>query len=95
MHHSNDISAVNRYVDILGMSRIVRLMAIKPTRILIDVPAELLRAIEDYRYTQRIPSRALAIRRLIETGLETTLTDDAPEPSYDPGPAPKTTETAK
>jgi metal-responsive CopG/Arc/MetJ family transcriptional regulator len=54
------------------------------SRILIDVPRELLRAIEDYRYTQRIPSRAEAIRQLIERGLHTTLTDAEPEPKTSP-----------
>lgn len=50
------------------------------SRILVDVPRELLRAVEDYRYTQRIPSRAEAIRQLIERGLHTTLTDAETEP---------------
>ena len=69
-------------------------MDIKPTsRILVDVPRELLRAVEDYRYSQRIPSRAEAIRRLIELGLHTTLGDDSADTPYDPGPAQK--ETAK
>ena len=61
-------------------------MDIKNSRILVDIPRELLRAVEDYRYSQRIPSRAEAIRRLIELGLQTTLGDDAGAP-YDPGSA--------
>ena len=59
-------------------------MDIKNSRILVDIPRELLRAVEDYRYSQRIPSRAEAIRRLLEIGLQTTISDDAPA-SYDPG----------
>jgi hypothetical protein len=57
-----------------------------PKRILVDLPRELLRAVEDYRYSQRIPTRAEALRRLLELGLQTTLGDDGPA-SYDPGPA--------
>src|SRR5438477_8505875 len=39
------------------------------TRKLVSLPAELSRAIEDYRFTNRIGSESEAIRRLIETGL--------------------------
>jgi hypothetical protein len=92
MHHSNDISHVNGYLDIFGMPRIVRLMAIKPKRILIELPPELFRAIEDYRYSQRVPTRVEAIRQLIERGLHTTIDDDTPGENYDPGPAPKAKE---
>jgi metal-responsive CopG/Arc/MetJ family transcriptional regulator len=63
-------------------------MDAKTSRILIDIPRELLRAVEDYRYSQRIPSRAEAIRRLIELGVQTTLGDDGSAP-YDPGPRQK------
>jgi len=64
-------------------------MDIKNSRILVDIPRELLRAVEDYRYSQRIPSRAEAIRRLIEMGLQTTLGDDSADQPYDPGPRQK------
>lgn len=64
-----------------------------PKRILVDLPRELLRAVEDYRYSQRIPTRAEALRRLLELGLQTTISDDA-KASYDPGPA-RQKETAK
>jgi metal-responsive CopG/Arc/MetJ family transcriptional regulator len=60
-------------------------MDIKNSRILVDIPREILRAVEDYRYSARIPSRAAAIRQLIEMGLQTTLGDDGPAP-YGPGP---------
>jgi hypothetical protein len=80
-HHSNDILDVNGYIDIFRFRCIVHIMDIKnSSRILIDVPRELLRAIEDYRYTERIPSRAEAIRQLIERGLHTTLTDEEAHP---------------
>lgn len=64
-------------------------MDAKTSRILIDIPRELLRAVEDYRYSQRIPSRAEAIRRLIELGVQTTLGGDDDPASYDPGPRQK------
>jgi len=48
-------------------------------RIPADIPRPLLRAIDDYRFSQRLPSRAEAIRQLIELGLQTTLADDASE----------------
>jgi metal-responsive CopG/Arc/MetJ family transcriptional regulator len=55
-------------------------------RIITPIPRELLRAIEDYRFSNRLPSRAEAIRQLIELGLQTTLGDDGPA-SYDIAPA--------
>jgi metal-responsive CopG/Arc/MetJ family transcriptional regulator len=54
-------------------------------RIITPIPRELLRAIDDFRFSQRLPSRAEAIRQLIEMGLQTTLGDDDKAP-YDPGP---------
>ena len=48
-------------------------------RIITPIPRPLLRAIDDYRFSQRLPSRAEAIRQLIELGLQTTLADDASE----------------
>jgi hypothetical protein len=47
-------------------------MAVDPhrmTRKLVSLPHELLRAIEDFRFQQRIKTESEAIRRLIETGL--------------------------
>lgn len=41
------------------------------TRIIIPTPASLLRQIDDYRFENRIPSRAAAIRRLLEIALTT------------------------
>jgi len=87
---NSDILDVNVYLDIISIFRIVHSMNIKSSRILVDLPRELLRAVEDYRYSQRIPSRAEALRRLIEKGLESTLSDEPGAPtSYDPGPPQK------
>lgn len=38
-------------------------------RIITPMPPSLVRAIDDFRYEKRAPSRAEAIRRLIEIGL--------------------------
>jgi metal-responsive CopG/Arc/MetJ family transcriptional regulator len=45
------------------------------TPVLIRLAAELLTEIDDWRYAHRVPSRAQAIRRLIERGLS----NQAPE----------------
>jgi hypothetical protein len=39
------------------------------TRKMVTLPAELARAIEDYRFTNRMKTEAEAIRQLIELGL--------------------------
>jgi metal-responsive CopG/Arc/MetJ family transcriptional regulator len=39
-------------------------------RIIIPMPPSLVKAIDDYRYEHRIPSRAEAIRFLLERALE-------------------------
>ena len=39
-------------------------------RVITPMPPSLLKAIDDYRFAERIPSRAEAIRRLIENGLK-------------------------
>jgi metal-responsive CopG/Arc/MetJ family transcriptional regulator len=44
----------------------------QPERIAIPMPADLIRKIDDYRWANRLPSRAAAIRQLIEAGLQTT-----------------------
>jgi hypothetical protein len=41
------------------------------TRIIIPTPSDLLRRIEDYRFANRIPSRAAAVRELLELALAT------------------------
>jgi hypothetical protein len=41
-----------------------------PERIMTPMVPSLVKAIDDYRYQHRIPSRAEAIRRLIELGLK-------------------------
>jgi metal-responsive CopG/Arc/MetJ family transcriptional regulator len=43
----------------------------KDPRIITPIPRELLEAIDDYRFAERMPSRAEAMRRLIELGLQT------------------------
>ena len=39
-------------------------------RVIIPIPKTLLKRIDDYRWQNRIPSRAEAIRRLIKAGLQ-------------------------
>ena len=41
----------------------------KDPRIITPMPAELVQRIDDYRFKNRLPSRAEAIRRLVEKGL--------------------------
>jgi metal-responsive CopG/Arc/MetJ family transcriptional regulator len=46
-------------------------MAKEPApRIIVPIPKTLLKQIDDYRWTNRIPSRAAAIRQLIRAGLK-------------------------
>jgi metal-responsive CopG/Arc/MetJ family transcriptional regulator len=42
----------------------------KDPRIITPMPAALVQRIDDFRFKQRIPSRAEAIRRLIDKGLK-------------------------
>ena len=42
-----------------------------PERIAIPMPAELVKQIDEFRWANRLPSRAEAIRQLIELGLKT------------------------
>jgi Arc/MetJ-type ribon-helix-helix transcriptional regulator len=51
------------------------------TRKLVSMPAQLANAIEDYRYTNRIPSDSEAIRRLIEAGLKAIPAQAEPAPA--------------
>ena len=41
------------------------------TRVIIPMPDELLNRIEDYRFANRIPSRAETVRQLLEIALAT------------------------
>jgi metal-responsive CopG/Arc/MetJ family transcriptional regulator len=43
-----------------------------PDRIAIPMTDELIKQIDDYRWANRLPSRAAAIRQLIELGLAKT-----------------------
>lgn len=58
----------------------------KHPRIITPMPPDLVAAIDDYKFAKRLDSRAEAIRRLIQLGLEAASGDDA-QTSYDPGPA--------
>ena len=51
--------------------------------------------VKDFRFSQRLESDNEAIRQLIDLGLESTLADDTPSESYNPGTAPKAKEAAK
>ncbi len=42
----------------------------KDPRVITPMPAELLQAVDDYRFENRLPSRAEAIRALLRAGLE-------------------------
>jgi len=46
------------------------LMPTQKPQVLLTLDDELLEKIEDFRYSNRIPSRSEAIRRLIESGLD-------------------------
>ena len=41
----------------------------EPERVAIPMPAELIAQIDDYRWANRLPSRAEAIRQLVKEGL--------------------------
>jgi metal-responsive CopG/Arc/MetJ family transcriptional regulator len=43
----------------------------KTPRIIVPMTDRLIRTIDDWRYVNRVPSRAEAIRRLLETALST------------------------
>jgi len=45
-------------------------MPTQKPQVLLTLDDELMEKIEDYRYSNRIPSRSEAIRRLLESGLE-------------------------
>jgi hypothetical protein len=49
------------------------------TRKLVSFPAPLAKAIEDFRYSNRIPSDSEAIRRLIEAGLSGQVAPKSPD----------------
>lgn len=62
---------VNVNIDIRGIFFYrPRMDAHKDTRIIIPMAPDLLGSIEDYRYAARLPTRAAAIRQLIQLGLE-------------------------
>ena len=62
---------VNGIVDILGIVSYRGFMETeKDPRIITPIPRALLQAIDDYRFDQRLASRAEAIRQLIDLGLK-------------------------
>jgi metal-responsive CopG/Arc/MetJ family transcriptional regulator len=42
----------------------------EPERVAIPMPAELIAQIDEYRWANRLPSRAEAIRQLVREGLQ-------------------------
>lgn len=46
-------------------------------RLQVKITADEVRAIEDWRYENRVPSRSEAVRRLIQIGLETSKREDS------------------
>jgi hypothetical protein len=59
------------------------------TRKIVSLPAELARAIEDYRFANRLKTEAEAIRQLIDLGLKAAPQPSAPADGIDPGGARK------
>jgi hypothetical protein len=87
------MSAAYRYVNgILDISAgfiYYRCMADeKDPRIITPIPKPLLGRIDDYRFENRLPSRAEAIRQLIEAGLGTA-PPRAPSRGSPPGSSPR------
>jgi hypothetical protein len=54
-------------------------------RVITPMPPSLVTAIDDFRFANRVPSRAEAIRRLIELGLEATKRKDYCQAHPPPG----------
>lgn len=48
----------------------------KDPRVITPMPQALLARIDDYRFAERLPSRAEAIRRLVEIGLKAASTGE-------------------
>lgn len=42
----------------------------KPTRIIVPMPDDLIEAVDDFRFTERVPSRSMAIRTLLRQAIE-------------------------
>ena len=49
--------------------RIIGTMSAKDDRIVTPMPRKLVERIDDFRFSHRLPSRAEAIRQLVEAGL--------------------------
>ena len=62
---------VNGILDIFGIiCHDATMSEDKDPRIITPMPSSMVKSIDDFRFGQRMPSRAEAIRRLIEIGLE-------------------------
>ncbi|WP_424958524.1 hypothetical protein [Hyphomicrobium sp. 1Nfss2.1] len=53
----------------------------RETRLQIMLSSEELAALDDWRFTQRMPSRAAAIRHLLRLGLEAAISSDSNRPT--------------
>ena len=52
------------------MTYLFHMEELKPERVITPMSESMVKAIDDFRFAERIPSRAEAIRRLIELGLD-------------------------
>lgn len=55
---------------IYQLAHTYRMAEVNSERVITPMPKSLVEAIDDYRFAERVASRAEAIRRLIEIGLE-------------------------
>jgi hypothetical protein len=62
-------------VDICAAYFILRGMADETTRIILEIPNDLLAQVTEHRFVRRLPSRTEAFRRLIKLGLEAASTE--------------------
>jgi metal-responsive CopG/Arc/MetJ family transcriptional regulator len=55
-------------------------------RVIVPLPSALLKRVDDWRYDHRLPSRAAAIRELLESGLSLMSVPIAIQPKRKPKP---------
>ena len=72
---------VNGILDIHGIFFYRPDMPEKDPRIIVPMPPELVEAIDEYRFENRLPSRAEAIRTLILKGLKAEKTERQAAPT--------------
>jgi hypothetical protein len=58
-------------------------------RMMVSLPLDLAKAVEDYRFANRIKTEAEAVRRLIERGLSDEIPIRGPEPGQSGGSDPE------